>query len=96
MSGAFDRVDLDRMGAKLVARGIHPKLIKFFLSWLGNRIAKVVVGGRYSHELMQRNMVYQGTVWGPSLWNLFFEDARHAITTKGFEEVGHPRFRWGG
>ena len=32
-------------------------------------------------------MVYQGTVWGPSLWNLFFEDARHAITTKGYEEV---------
>ena len=32
-------------------------------------------------------MVYQGTVLGPWLWNLFYEDARDAITENGFEDV---------
>ena len=32
-------------------------------------------------------MVFQGTVSGPMLWNLFFEDARHAINDCFFTEV---------
>jgi hypothetical protein len=31
--------------------------------------------------------VYQGTVLGPTLWNLFFEDAREAINNWLFEEI---------
>eukprot|EP00969_Alexandrium_andersonii_P069574 3069317-Alexandrium_andersonii.AAC.1 len=31
-------------------------------------------------------MVYQGTVCGPPLWNLFFADARAAIESTGFTE----------
>ena len=33
------------------------------------------------------DMVYQGTVTGPILWNLFFKDARHAINECFFTEV---------
>jgi len=33
------------------------------------------------------NMVYQGTVTGPTLWNLFFEDSRHAINETFFTEI---------
>ena len=32
-------------------------------------------------------MVLQGTVWGPILWNLFYEDARFAINKHGFNEI---------
>ena len=32
-------------------------------------------------------MVYQGTVLGPTLWNLFFEDARHAINECMYTEI---------
>jgi hypothetical protein len=32
-------------------------------------------------------MVFQGTVSGPDLWNLFFEDARQAIMECFFREV---------
>ena len=42
-------------------------------------VAQVVVGGAYSVQADLANMVYQGTVWGPPLWNVFFEDARWAI-----------------
>ena len=33
------------------------------------------------------NMVFQGTVTGPDLWNLFFEDARQPIIECFFKEV---------
>ena len=32
-------------------------------------------------------MTFQGTVWGPPLWNLFFSDAPLAIRKCGFQEV---------
>ena len=32
-------------------------------------------------------MVYQGTVWGPTFWNVFFQDAREAIRRCNFTEV---------
>ena len=33
------------------------------------------------------HMVFQGTVWGPPLWNVFFEDARVPINASGFNEI---------
>eukprot|EP00969_Alexandrium_andersonii_P291743 12894214-Alexandrium_andersonii.AAC.1 len=33
------------------------------------------------------DMVYQGTVLRPSLWDLFFGDARRAIDNAGFAET---------
>jgi hypothetical protein len=32
-------------------------------------------------------MVFQGTVTGPTLWNLFYEDARHAINECFYKEI---------
>ena len=32
-------------------------------------------------------MIFQGTVLGPQLWNLYFEDASKAINEYMFEEV---------
>eukprot|EP00969_Alexandrium_andersonii_P169053 7472443-Alexandrium_andersonii.AAC.1 len=48
-------------------------------SWLEPRSAKVIVKGFCSWEFLMRDMVYQGTVLGPPLWNVVFEDARAAI-----------------
>ena len=33
------------------------------------------------------DMAYQGTVWGPPLWNTYFSDACIAIRGTGFDEV---------
>ena len=49
--------------------------------------ACVVVEGTQSLEMMLEDMVFQGTVLGPVLWNLFFEDARSAINDTFFTEV---------
>ena len=87
VSGAFDRVDVDRLRQKLTAKGLHHQWVYVLLSWLRQRAAQVVVSGQYSDKLALNNMVYQGTVWGPSLWNLFFEDARRALNSGGFTEA---------
>jgi hypothetical protein len=87
VSGAFDKVPKERLMSKLAAKGIDSKLLKLIDSWLAPRNATVVVGGSKSRPYRIQNMVYQGTVLGPQLWNLFFADAADAIQEFLFEEV---------
>jgi len=87
VSGAFDRVRFDRLVAKLKTKGLHPRIVAVLASWLQQRFAHVVVGGTTSDKMTLSNMVHQGTVTGPILWNLFFEDARLAINECFFTEV---------
>ena len=65
----------------------RPKFLEVFKSWLSRRRATVVVGGVKSKVLTMTNMVYQGTVWGPFLWNIFAADASTAIQSCEFEDV---------
>ena len=87
VSGAFDRVRMGRLLQKLGNKGLHPKIVAVLASWLRRRRATVVVGGFYSDIMQLINMVFQGTVTGPMLWNLFFEDARRAINECLYTEV---------
>jgi len=66
---------------------VHPLLVQVLSSWLSNRTAHVVVGGAQSVPVEMADMVYQGTVWGPPLWNTFFGDSCGAIRSTGFSEV---------
>ena len=52
-------------------------------TWIRERQAFVVVGGARSAGTALSNIVYQGTVLGPSLWNAFVGD-----TSIVFESVG--------
>ena len=98
VSGAFDRVKLERLVAKLRQRGLHPKIVSVLTSWLQQRSARVVVGGKESYLMQLMDMVFQGTVLGPPLWNLFFEDARTAVNEVFFTEYVYAddlnAFRW--
>ena len=87
VSGAFDRVKRDRLIAKLRAKGVPEEFLWIFNAWLQDRTAKVVVGGQHSDPMRLRDMIYQGTVWGPWLWNIFYEDARLALHVAAFMEV---------
>ena len=79
VSGAFDRVRTSRLVAKLKQKRLHPQIVAVLTSWVQRRWAQIVVAGTLSDKITLSDMVYQGTVTGPILWNLFFEDARHAI-----------------
>eukprot|EP00969_Alexandrium_andersonii_P173882 7686562-Alexandrium_andersonii.AAC.1 len=62
-------------------------MVRVLSSSLAPRAARVVLQGCSSREIRTSAMVYQGTVFGPSLWNLFFADARRAIHSSGFSEL---------
>ena len=87
MSGAFDNVDSVRLCSKLRLLGVFHKVVKVIDSWLQPRTARVILDGSASDEIQMTNMVYQGTVWGPCLWNCYFADARFAIRGAGFTEI---------
>ena len=90
VSAAFDRVFTRRLVAKLSARGMPHNLLKLMTSWLKTRWAHVLVGGARAQRIDLDNMVFQGTVWGPILWNVFHPDASSALHTTGFDEIVLP------
>ncbi len=87
VAGAFDRVDAERLMKKLESFNLNAKLLRVIRSWLRNRSGFVIVNGQKSNPVQLRDMVFQGTVWGPSLWNAFFGDCVCAISVCGFEAV---------
>ena len=84
VSGAFDKVLASRLLENLAAKGMLKQLLRLIASWLRDRVGKVMVAGSASISMLLQNMVFQGTVWGPILWNCYYEDARHAINKAAF------------
>ena len=76
VSGAFDRVNASRLILKLTATGLHAQLVKLMKSWLSERRAQVIVGGKFSREFILKNIVFQGTVIGPDLRNVFYANSK--------------------
>ena len=87
VSGAFDRVKKERLVAKLRCSGLNDTVIRFLESWLEDRESIVVVGGSSSERTMLADSVFQGTVLGSPLWNLFYIDASFAVRPLSFIEV---------
>ena len=71
ISGAFDKVFSNFLLVKLRQLGVGEVILNFFAEYLKPRRAHVVVSGVKSEEFVIENMVYQGTVLGPLLWNTF-------------------------
>ena len=51
------------------------------------RTANIVVGNCKSSDQILEDMVFQGTVLGPGLWNVMYEDAREPIAKCSFTEI---------
>ena len=87
VAGAFDRVDSELLLRKLASFGLNVRLLRIIRSWLRERKGYVIVSGEKSRPMSLRDMVFQGTVWGPSLWNAFFGDCVCAIRGCLFDVV---------
>ena len=72
---------------KLKSCGLREKLMGVIRSWLRQRQGFVIVSGEKSSRMPLSNIVFQGTAWGPPLWNVCFGDCICAITCCGFEAV---------
>ena len=87
MAGAFDRVDSNIFLAKCRRAGLHPKILRFLQSWLSGRCGIVVTRGKKLLIFFMSNMVFQGTVLRPLLWNIFFKDTGDILRNFGFIDV---------
>ena len=72
---------------KLHANGIPKDIQAILKTWPSARTTRVAVGGQFSRDMVRRDMVYQGTILGPPLWNVFYEDAAMAIHVHEFCEI---------
>ena len=45
------------------------------------------MGSNFFRDMKIHNMIYQGNVFGPTLWNIFFADAAMAVKVHGFPEI---------
>ena len=87
IAAAFDRVDRELLLRKLAGTGLNKTLLDFLADYLRPRLAEVVVNGAASRQLELSDMVFQGTVLGPSLWNVFFADVHEAAEAAGGTET---------
>ena len=79
IAGAFDRVWHAGIITKLESMGIHGNLLMMLQSYLKDRRFHVVVNGHSSKEYPVGASVPQGSVIGPLLWNVYFNDILHLI-----------------
>ena len=79
ISGAFDRVSRSLLLAKLSQHGVPDQFVDFLNSYLQPREGKVTVEGALSESLALSDMVFQGTVLGPTLWNAFCADIPESV-----------------
>ena len=87
IKGAFDRVSTDKLLSKCAAYGLPEKATNFLRAYLAPRTAHVVVGGVSSDAITLENQVFQGSVSGPKLWNIYFSDIRFVVQLLGFIEL---------
>ena len=85
ISGAFDRVNKAYLLAKLSEAGVGPTYLNFLDAYLEPRVGQVLVEGTASDPFEIANSVFQGTVLGPTLWNVFFADIVDASCVAGGE-----------
>jgi hypothetical protein len=67
ISGAFDKVEAERLVLKCKAIGVPSNLLRLIRSYLEPRVGHVVVEGALSDAMPMSDMVWQGSVLGPML-----------------------------
>ena len=62
------------MMAKLASVGVPDLMLGFLNDYLAPRVGHVAIDSILSEGFELCNSVFQGTVLGPVLWNVFFQD----------------------
>lgn len=75
ISKAFDSVDVNKLILKLANFSISNETLRWFVSYLGDRKQYVRVGKEHSESFDVLSGVGQGTILGPLLFIMFFNDS---------------------
>ena len=81
IAGAFDCVWHQGLIAKLGQLGIAGDLLELLSNYLSDRSLSVVINGHTSSKFPVKASVPQGSVLGPILWNVYFNDLLSRIPT---------------
>ena len=81
-SKAFDKVDLDLLCHKLRRYGISGRVNKWITYFLKDSSQTVVVDGESSLPVSVESGVPQGSVLGPTIFLLYFNDLADNVTSK--------------
>jgi hypothetical protein len=76
-------VDKVYLLAKLSEAGVGPTFLNFLNAYLEPRAGQVLVEGTASELFEIANSVFQNTVLGPTLWNVYFADIVDASCSSG-------------
>ena len=87
ISGAFDKVFVPYLITKFHRYGIGGALFNFLRSYLAPRTGQVKVQGILSDPYEISKSIFQGTVLGPPLWNVFFSDVAPSARSTGGREA---------
>ena len=79
IAGAFDRVWHKGLLAKIEQLGITGQVLELLSNYLQGRSLKVVVNGRTSAAHPVEASVPQGSILGPLLWNIYFNDLLQSL-----------------
>jgi hypothetical protein len=82
-AGAFDRVDSSIVLRKCREAGVCDAFLNLFEDFFSPRQAVVVVNGVRSAINVLFDQVYQGIVFCPPIWNVFFKDVSLPVTQSG-------------
>jgi hypothetical protein len=83
ISGAFDKVHRALLIGKLSQLGPPSSWLEFLNAYSAEREGIVTVESATSQAMLLSNMVFQGTVLGPCLWNAFFADVTLEAPSSG-------------
>ena len=86
IAAAFDRVFAQYLLAKCRRAGANDCFLAFLSEFLAPRRASVIVDGVSSDPFTIEDMVFQGTVFGPPLWNAFFADVSGPAASNGAKQ----------
>ena len=80
IAGAFDRVRHKGLLAKLEQLDVTGRLLELFSTYLYGRSLRVVVSGCTSATFPVETSVPQGSILGPLLWNIYFNDLLQCLS----------------
>ena len=79
---AFDKVPHQRRIVKLKSHGMGNSIINWIEQWFSDRRHRVVVDGEVSSWKPVLSVVPQGSVLGPNLCLVYFNDFEEGVTSK--------------